>query len=364
MSQGLQVGRISGAPIYIKPSWFLLSLLLLLVYSQQLSAWPSLSSGQAIGAASLMLLLLGLGVFLHELVHALLGRWRGLTVRSISLNIWGGQTLMTTGSAPTSILVALGGPLTNFLLAALSYLIWQQTASPQTLGFLLGAQLNLAVGIFNLLPASSLDGGLILEALVTQLTGRRSSGLKASTYANYLLLALLVFLVLGQGWYSSPFLLLASAALAYFLFSSASKNSQRLALNRQADHPLSAASLARPIVQARPEQSVGDFLKDWDGLSLPWIQYQGASYLVSPELLNLSQTSQLEQPLLSLSLETAPDPLPLNLGYLDMLDHYQGYLAHRLPPELQQAPAWLVEDRGQLVGAIMGQQIGQQLSAR
>ncbi len=364
MSQGLQVGRISGAPIYIKPSWFLLSLLLLLVYSQQLSAWPSLSSSQAIGAASLMLLLLGLGVFLHELVHALLGRWQGLTVRSISLNIWGGQTLMTTGSAPTSILVALGGPLTNFLLAALSYLIWQQTASPQTLGFLLGAQLNLAVGIFNLLPASSLDGGLILEALVTQLTGRRSSGLKASTYANYLLLALLVFLVLGQGWYSSPFLLLASAALAYFLFSSASKNSQRLALNRETAHPLSVASLTCPVIQVGPEQTLGEFLTNWDGISLPWIQYQASSYLISPELLKLSQASQLSQPLLSFSLEAAPEPLPLNLGYLDVLDHYQGYLSHRLPQELQQAPAWLVEDRGQVVGAILGQEIAQQLSAR
>ncbi|MBQ1528413.1 site-2 protease family protein [Candidatus Saccharibacteria bacterium] len=67
--------------------------------------------------------------------------------------------------------VALAGPLTNFVLAFIGFLIWEGTGAVDTSTFL-GATVanlvfvNLGFGVFNLIPIPPLDGSRILYALM------------------------------------------------------------------------------------------------------------------------------------------------------------------------------------------------------
>src|SRR5699024_10041409 len=108
----------------------------------------------------------------------------------------------------TSLLVSVAGPLVNFAVAALCQLIWLLTGSADFFGFALAAQVNLAIGIFNLIPGFPLDGGYALEALVFILVGRRSVATRVTAYTGLLLLALLASTLLFTGLWRSPWVLL------------------------------------------------------------------------------------------------------------------------------------------------------------
>ncbi len=68
-------------------------------------------------------------------------------------------------------LVALAGPLTNFILAFIGYLIWSWCGAVDS-GTILGSLIvnmvyvNLGFGVFNLIPIPPLDGSRVLYALM------------------------------------------------------------------------------------------------------------------------------------------------------------------------------------------------------
>ena len=79
-----------------------------------------------------------------------------------------------------SALVALGGPLTNLLLAFISYGIWGLAGAPVTgiagTVFSLMVTVNLGFFVFNMLPIPPLDGSRVLYALAPEFV---RSGMRA-----------------------------------------------------------------------------------------------------------------------------------------------------------------------------------------
>lgn len=57
-------------------------------------------------------------------------------------------------------LTALAGPVTNFILSVVFYLIYKYTANKIYIEI---TAVNLAIGLFNIMPVFSLDGGRMLE---------------------------------------------------------------------------------------------------------------------------------------------------------------------------------------------------------
>ena len=89
-------------------------------------------------------------------------------------------------------LVALAGPLTNFLLAFISFMVWYWTRGEAS--FMLQAMsVNLGFMIFNLLPIPPLDGSRILYALSPD--GVRVALLSMERYGIFMVYVLI--LVLG-----------------------------------------------------------------------------------------------------------------------------------------------------------------------
>lgn len=149
---------IRDIPIRIHGSFLALAMLLL--------GWELLRSGPM---AALGALMLGGAVFgsvlLHELGHALAGRLFGIETRDITLYPFGGVARMSAGVlAPLpEIVVSLAGPLVNLVIAGGALLLagWDVPIAREL------AILNLALGLFNLLPAYPMDGGRVLRALAS-----------------------------------------------------------------------------------------------------------------------------------------------------------------------------------------------------
>lgn len=97
-----------------------------------------------------------LAALLHELGHVLMMLLCGVRVRAVRLRLF--DVLIEADDAPgvrADVLITLGGVTVNFLFAALLCPVDLRYGLP-----------HLMLGIFNLLPVLSLDGGHLLELIL------------------------------------------------------------------------------------------------------------------------------------------------------------------------------------------------------
>lgn len=192
---------IRGIPLRIHPSWFVILLLATLAFADQYRASLSgAASPQALWLiAFLTALLLFVSVLLHEMGHSLVALSQGVQVRSITLFLLGGVASVERecSTARGALAVAAAGPAVSLLLAAL---LLGGSHAAYHLSPLLGGMvtqlgsLNLVLGLFNLLPGLPLDGGLIVKALVWQVTGSQRRGVEVANASGRLLSTLAVVL--------------------------------------------------------------------------------------------------------------------------------------------------------------------------
>lgn len=189
----MQVVKIKGIPIRLHFTLIVVFFLItwtLAIYFMPLN-YPGLNPIEhwimgAIGAAVLFI-----SVLLHELAHSIVATRYGLKVRQIVLFIFGGvsdieEEEQITKDFRKEFKIAVVGPVTSFVLAALFASVWWgillSQASSSGNGsntaagglnviitmaqgvFFYGAIVNVLLGIFNLIPAFPLDGGRILRA--------------------------------------------------------------------------------------------------------------------------------------------------------------------------------------------------------
>lgn len=103
----------------------------------------------------------------HELGHWMAVRMVGGRIALLRLSAVGAQMCMENAlSYGQEILCALTGPLFNFVMVCFS--VWA--------GHDIFAGMNLALGVFNLLPISALDGGRVLNCATTAVFGTEVSG--------------------------------------------------------------------------------------------------------------------------------------------------------------------------------------------
>ena len=198
MGEGFQLLRIQGIPLRIHPSWFVILALATLSFQQQYgqqALWGAGVPGSEPLSWLLALataLLLFVSVLLHELGHSFAALSQGVKVRSITLFLLGGVASIERESttARGALIVAAAGPLVSLVLAAgLIGASHGATHLSPPLGAMVSqlGQLNLVLGLFNLLPGLPLDGGLIHKALVWQWTGSQRRGVQVATASGLML---------------------------------------------------------------------------------------------------------------------------------------------------------------------------------
>jgi Zn-dependent protease len=216
MRSAISLGRAAGIDVRIH--W---TFLLLLVWV----GWQHLSLGHGASAAlvgvAFIVAVFGC-VVLHELGHALTARTFGVGTRDITLYPIGGvATLDRIPDEPRQeLLVALAGPAVNVAIAIGLALVLglgnglDSVEATPSVGAGLVANLllvNIALGVFNLIPAFPMDGGRVLRALLamrmdrvraTRVAASVGQGLAilfgvAGLFFNWFLLFIALFVYMG-----------------------------------------------------------------------------------------------------------------------------------------------------------------------
>ena len=180
MTASLRLGRIAGIPV--GASWSVLLIAALFAWSLAGSILPGLVPGlvpSTYWAAAVVATGLFLGSLLaHEVGHALVARRAGLRVRGITLWLLGGVAQLEDepASPRDDLRVAIVGPAISLALAvgfgvaaAGLALLGAPALAVAVLGWL--AVANVALALFNLIPAAPLDGGRVLRALLASRLG-------------------------------------------------------------------------------------------------------------------------------------------------------------------------------------------------
>lgn len=167
-----RIGNLAGISVYIHATFLLIILWAAVV------GWQTTQTIEGVFSSIVFILLLFLCVVLHELGHALTARKYGIKTRDITLLPIGGVArLERMPDQPLQELwVALAGPAVNVVIAALM-LVWLSIsrigAGMETLFDPQHSSLverlfttNIALVVFNLLPAFPMDGGRVVRALL------------------------------------------------------------------------------------------------------------------------------------------------------------------------------------------------------
>jgi Zn-dependent protease/CBS domain-containing protein len=107
-------------------------------------------------------------VAFHELAHSFVAQRYKISIESITLFIFGGVAQMK-GEPPhpkAEFRIAIAGPLSSFILSALFFLLYMNTVGGARALFSYLAQINLILGVFNLIPGFPMDGGRVLRSAI------------------------------------------------------------------------------------------------------------------------------------------------------------------------------------------------------
>jgi Zn-dependent protease len=205
MSWSLRIASVRGIAIRVHLSFVLILLIGAVHYGV-----PYGGAGAAFGV--LFMLALFACVVLHELGHSLVAQQFGVEVREILLLPIGGVARL--GREPSrplhELLIAVAGPLVNVGLSILLALLaagWLGIGWLLDGGFfqsLLGAPsattllasllfANVALAVFNMLPALPMDGGRVFRALLAMMLGKFRATLIAATVGQVMAAGLAIF---------------------------------------------------------------------------------------------------------------------------------------------------------------------------
>lgn len=200
MAGSIRLFKIAGISIDINFSWIII--LVLLTWSLAIGwfsvLYPGWSTATYWLVSLISALLLFVSVLLHELAHSLVARMRGISVKSITLFIFGGVSNIE--QEPTSpgieFQIAFVGPLVSLLIGGIAYLLslpLRGVNSPLTAILSYLAVTNVLLGIFNLIPGFPLDGGRVLRSIIWKATGSLQRATRVATILGQVIAYLFIF---------------------------------------------------------------------------------------------------------------------------------------------------------------------------
>jgi Zn-dependent protease/CBS domain-containing protein len=173
--KGITLFKLFGFKVKIDFSWLILGLLITWTLAEGL--FPYQIKGLhpitywIMGVAGALGLLFS--IVFHELWHSLIARKFGLSMRGITLFIFGGVAEMTEEppSPKAEFFMAVAGPISSVVLSLGLFAIFFIGAGagwPKSITVVINylAFLNLILAGFNLMPAFPLDGGRVLRSVL------------------------------------------------------------------------------------------------------------------------------------------------------------------------------------------------------
>src|ERR687897_539021 len=227
MGGSFKVGRAFG--IDVKVHWTFLLLLAFFGFTAYQNSGRFASALVTVG----IIVALFVCVLLHEYGHSLVEQRLGIEIGDITLLPIGGLArLKSLPEKPwDEVKIAVAGPLVNVVLAPIFFAValllgGTLTTPPDILGgvqsaaqvFIYLGFINVALVVFNLIPAFPMDGGRVLRGLLATRLGLLRATDISSTVGQAFAVLFILF-----GFFTSNFLL---AIIGFFVFLGASGEGQ------------------------------------------------------------------------------------------------------------------------------------------
>jgi Zn-dependent protease len=191
------------AGIEIGINWTWLGIFALILWSLAGVEFPADAPGRPWPTYALMGVVATAAFFasliLHELGHATQARREGVCTDGITLWLFGGVAKLggEFPSAGAELRIALAGPLVTLVIGSAALLltaVWPQAGAVRAVLAWLG-YINVALLVFNLVPALPLDGGRVLRALLWA----RTRDLAVATHRASRIGSVLAAMLIGLG---------------------------------------------------------------------------------------------------------------------------------------------------------------------
>ncbi|VAX36260.1 hypothetical protein MNBD_PLANCTO03-1690 [hydrothermal vent metagenome] len=349
MKGTLHLLRVFGIDIAVH--WSFLLLIVWIVYR---------SAAQGVGmVATLVAIVFVLTIFacivLHELGHALTAKAFGIGTRHITiLPIGGVAALERVPTQPgQEFLITIAGPAVNVVIGVGllgGVLLVGDLDMPATTysmagtGFFLSlGVVNIALAIFNMLPAFPMDGGRVLRAvLATRLDYARATAIAAGC-GQMMAVAFAAWALLG----GNPFLLLIAAFVFFGSKAEVAAARQRAVLTRQRV----GAAMQTDIHALPVDAAIGEAAQ----IMLEGSQHDFPVLDAEGRLVGLLRREAIVEGMRSLG-PNAPISARVETD-LPVLDENDD-LAHALDMLRTHGPALAVMHQGRLVGLLSQEQLG------
>jgi Zn-dependent protease/predicted transcriptional regulator len=175
LGKRLKLFKLFGFEVGIDWSWIIIAILI--AWSLSTGFFPFQFKNLSTQTYWLMGIIGAAGLFLsiiaHEFCHSLVARKSGMPMKGITLFIFGGVAEMgdEPPSAKAEFFIAVVGPLSSIVIAAIFYGIYQVGLAinwPPAVNGVVAylAMINGLLAAFNLVPAFPLDGGRILRSIL------------------------------------------------------------------------------------------------------------------------------------------------------------------------------------------------------
>ncbi len=219
----IKIGKVFQIPILI--NWSFALVILFIFYASTTRNFTLQESIAFVG----YVLTLFLCVVLHEFGHALMARRYGIETRDIILSPIGGVARLESipEDPKKELMIAVAGPLVNACIAVFLWILIKMIyeggmfpSSMENLRLLVYPSefirfvfaMNVALFIFNLVPAFPMDGGRILRSLLSIWVGHN----KATTFATWIGKGLaLIFVIMAI--MNSQYIVLGMIGLFIFM---------------------------------------------------------------------------------------------------------------------------------------------------
>ncbi|QWF85456.1 site-2 protease family protein [Amycolatopsis sp. CA-230715] len=361
---GLLLFRVDGVPVLLAPSWWIGSLVIVVLYTPLVGRFlPGASTLTSWLLSAAFAVLLGLSVLAHELGHCLVALRLGIPVRRLRLFLLGGlsEVARTPRKPGHEGMVAAAGPVVSVLLAAFCGGLMLAVPSGGAAWLLVAecAVANLAVGVFNLLPGLPLDGGRLLRAGVWAATGTRPTGTKAAVAGGGLVaFALVVWALWGLASGSEDRWLRLGVCVVTAWFVAVGASDELAAENRRAwPAGLSITELVRPVLQLPAESPVSDALAASAGRGVVLVRADG----VAAGLLDETAAQRLASESPQSPAELAAEPIRAETVFL------ASEPSEEIAERVRETPAWqflVVDEEGRPAGVLRREDLRAAMSGR
>jgi Zn-dependent protease/CBS domain-containing protein len=263
----LRIFTVMGIPVRVHFSWLIIFGLITWSLSSFYfpKAAPELPALSYWVGGSVAALLLFVSVAFHELSHSFVARRYRISIVSITIFIFGGVAQMK-GEPPSpqaEFRIAVAGPLSSFFLSLLfSFLHFLVTGPVMSALFSYLTQLNLVLGLFNLIPGFPMDGGRVVRAYLWKKTGNFfSATLRASGYGQKIAI---VFVMIGlisiiSGFPGGLWLML----IGWFLMTAAHASYQQATLQETLGSIKVREIMVKDVITVSPEMTLDVLVHDY-----------------------------------------------------------------------------------------------------